>query len=179
MQSSSLPTSSRRRRVRTKGRRSHGPRQPLETPALLRRSACSLDVEEVLDLLNALNLPRALLEILDQLGLLDLAAEDDGAVLGVDIDLTLRHLGIAKDLGLDLAGERDVVGLRLLGLLAVLDLLRGTLSLGRDGSPGLLDAMRAPSKEGGNPVARKRAPAASAFGIEKVGDQGPEAHVSE
>src|SRR5437588_2092709 len=89
-------------------------------PRLRLRSRCPLEVEQVLDLLDSLHLPRLLLQILDQLRLLDLAPEDDRAVLRVDVDLPLRHVGAAEDLGLDLVGERGVVGLRLLGRLGVL-----------------------------------------------------------
>ena len=74
-------------------------------------------VEKVLDLLDALHVPCLLLEVANQLRLLDLAAKDDDTVLGIDVDLALRHVGVAEDLGLDLARERDVVGLRLVRVL--------------------------------------------------------------
>jgi hypothetical protein len=74
-------------------------------------------VEQVLDVLHALDAARLLLEVADQLGTFDLAAEDDDAVLGVDVDLALRDVGVAEDLGLDLASERRVV--RVLELVGV------------------------------------------------------------
>jgi hypothetical protein len=89
-------------------------------------------VQEVLDLLDALDAARLLLEVRDQLGPLDLAPEDDDAVLGVDVDLTLRDVGIAEDLGLDLAGQRRVIGIRLVLLLQVGRLLDQPPGLGLD-----------------------------------------------
>src|SRR6266508_604511 len=97
----------------------------------LRRHGCARNVEQVLDLLDAPNLARALLEILDHRRLLDLAAEDDDAVLRVDVDLPLRHTLVAEDLGLDLARKRDVVRLRLLLFFEVLHLLLGAVDLDR------------------------------------------------
>src|SRR5687767_704765 len=70
-------------------------------------------MEQVLDVVNALHAPRALLEVADHLRLADFAAEDDLAVFGVHVDLTLRDLCVAEDLALDLARQRDVVRLTL------------------------------------------------------------------
>ena len=72
-------------------------------------------VQQVLDALDALDAARLLLQVLDQLGPFDLAAEDDDAVLGVHVDLALGHVRVAEDLRLDLVGERGVV--QIVGLL--------------------------------------------------------------
>ncbi len=61
------------------------------------------------------------LELVDQLLRLELAAEHDDAVLGVDVDAAGGHLGVAEDLALDLGDERGVVRLRLLLLAQVHD----------------------------------------------------------
>src|SRR6266511_3835675 len=124
----------------------------------LRRHGCARNVEQVLDLLDAPNLARALLEILDHRRLLDLVAED---------------------LGLDLARKRDVVRLRLLLFFEVLHLLLGAVDLGRGRAAGVLDLPRAASEESRDPVTRERATAVSALGIEEIGDQGTQAHVSQ
>src|SRR5207244_1764050 len=81
-------------------------------------------------------------EVVDQLGLSDLSAQDDHAVLGVDVDLALGHVRVAEDLALDLVGEGGVVGLGLLLLVEMLRLLRGPVGLGRDGSTGPPEAPR-------------------------------------
>src|SRR5436305_447896 len=88
-------------------------------------------MQEVLDPENALDLARLTGELLREV-LLDLSAQVDDAVFGVDIDLALRHLGVAEDLGLDLARERHVVRLRLLLFGAVRRLCLQALGLGAD-----------------------------------------------
>src|SRR4051794_16765789 len=114
-----------------------GPRLHADEPSgRSRRLALRLGggcVQEALDLLDALDLARLRDEVVDQLGRVDLAAEHDLAVLGVDVDLALRHVGLAEDLGLDLASEGDVVrlGLRLLAQVRRLLLERVRL---RDGA---------------------------------------------
>jgi sodium transport system ATP-binding protein len=78
--------------------------------------------------------------VLDQLGLLDLAPEDDLSVLGIDVDPPLRNVGVPEDLGLDLACEGDVIRLRLLLFLEMRRLLLGCGRLGGYGAarvPGL------------------------------------------
>ena len=87
-------------------------------------------MEQVLDFADALHLAGAALEVLDDLGPLYLAAEEHDSVLDVDVDLALRRVCGPEDLGLDLAGERDVVGLRLLLLAEVRRLLLQSVSLG-------------------------------------------------
>jgi len=67
-------------------------------------------VQEVLDGADALDLARLGAEILDQIGLLELASQVDDTVFDIDVDLSLRHVGAAEDLALDLARQRDVVG---------------------------------------------------------------------
>ncbi len=49
------------------------------------------------------------LEFLDQLRTRDLSPQIHDAVLGVDADCAFRDIGVAEDLGLHLARERDVV----------------------------------------------------------------------
>jgi hypothetical protein len=95
-------------------------------------------VEQVLHVLHALDAPGSILQVLDQLGLTDFAAEDDLAVLGVDVDLSLGHVDVAEDLRLDLAGEGDVVGLNLRLLFEVLRLLGEAFGLRGRGAGDLL-----------------------------------------
>jgi hypothetical protein len=80
----------------------------------LRRCLFTWNVQQVLDGAHSLDLAGLGAEVLDQVRLLELAAQVDDAVLDVDVDLPLRHVGPAEDLALDLARQRDVVGLRLL-----------------------------------------------------------------
>ena len=77
----------------------------------LSRRLLARNVQEVLDGADALDLARLGAEILDQIGLLELASQVDDAVFDIDVDLSLRHVGGAEDLALDLARQRDVVGL--------------------------------------------------------------------
>jgi hypothetical protein len=136
-------------------------------------------VEEVLDVLDALHLPRPLLEILDQLRLLDLAAEVDLAVLGVDVDLALRDVGVAEDLGLNLPRQRNVVGLRLRLLLEVLGLLHEPLCLCGRRPAELLARADAAAEEARDAVTRRRAAAAALLGVEEVGQAGAQADQAE
>src|SRR5512133_826073 len=76
------------------------------------RSRCLLlagRMEQALDLLDTLDPAGLVDELFDQLGRVDLAAQDDLAVLRVDVDRALRHVGVAEDLGLDLLCQGDVV----------------------------------------------------------------------
>src|SRR5262249_8600664 len=125
---------------------------------LCRRRGRARNVEQVLDLLDALDLLRPHLEVLDQLRLLDLAAEDDLAVLGVDVDAPFRDVHVAEDLRLDLERERRVVGLERL-VQADRLLLRAA------------DRRNAPDGA--------RTASAPALRVEEVREQGPEGHVSE
>ena len=92
-------------------------------------------MQQVLDRAHALHLARLGAEILDQIRLLELAAQVDDAVLDIDVDLPLRDVGAAKDLALDLASQRHVVWLRLFLLLQVRRLLLEALGLRGDGLP--------------------------------------------
>src|SRR4051812_25457372 len=96
-----------------------GPRLHADEPSgRSRRLALRLGggcVQEALDLLDALNLARLRGEVVDQLGRVGLAAERGLGVLGSDVDLALRRVGLAEGLGLGLASGGDVgrLGLRL------------------------------------------------------------------
>src|SRR6266446_2307992 len=76
----------------------------------LRRRLLTRTVQQVLDGAHALDLARLGAEVLDQVRLLELAAQVDDAVLDVDVDLARGHLSVPEDLALDLAGQRHVVG---------------------------------------------------------------------
>src|SRR2546423_931828 len=101
----------------------------------LRRCLLARNVQQVLDRAHSLDLARLGAEILDQVGLLELAAQVADAVLDVDVDLPLRDVGAAKDLALALASQRHVIGLRLFLLLQVRRLLLQALGLRGDGLP--------------------------------------------
>src|SRR5512133_381802 len=99
----------------------------------LRRCLFAGNVQQILDCAHSLDFARLGAQIFDQVRLLELAAEIDDTVLDVDVDLPLGHIGAAEDLALDLARQRDVVGLRLLLLGEVGRLRLQALGLGRDG----------------------------------------------
>ena len=61
------------------------------------------DVQQVLDGSHTMNLARLGAEVLDQVGLLELASQVDDAVFDIDVDLPLGHVGVAEDLALDFA----------------------------------------------------------------------------
>src|SRR6266542_1144886 len=133
-------------------------------------------VQEAFDVLHALHLARLAHELVDQLRRVDLAAQDDLAVLGVDVDLPLRDVRLAEDLRLDLACERHVVGLRL-GLLAQVGrLLLERVGL-RDGPADESPAVPAENRR--EPVGRDLAAALAVVGIEEVGEAGAEGDQSE
>jgi hypothetical protein len=66
-------------------------------------------MEQVLDRVHARDRVNRSLELLDQVVILDLTAEEDCAVLGVDAQSPLRNLGVSEDDALDRVGERRVV----------------------------------------------------------------------
>src|SRR5215211_7656134 len=68
-------------------------------------------VEQVLDATDAAHLADAGLERLDELGTVDLTAEEDDTVLRVDVDPALGDVAVAEDDRLDLVHERRVVDL--------------------------------------------------------------------
>src|SRR6266566_1872405 len=130
----------------------------------LRRRLLAWNVQEVLDGAHSLDLARLGAEVLDQVRLLELAAQVDDAVLDVDVDLPLRHVGATEDLALDLARQRDVVGLRLLLLCAVRRLFLQALGLCADGlrfPAGLTEPL-------GSSLDRFLAALAAVVGIEEV-----------
>src|SRR5438034_29310 len=170
-----------RRREAARGRRLRRPgagRRPGKRGLFTRRGRFG-HVQQVLDLLDALHLLRPLLEVLDQLGLLDLTPEDDFAVLGVDVDPPLRDVRVTEDLRLDLVRERDVVRLRLLLFLEVGGLLLRGRRLGGDGAAGSSDLPGRVAEERGDPLAGESAAAAPVLRIEEIGEHGPHGHISE
>ena len=68
-------------------------------------------MQQVLHTAYAANLAHALLEESGELRLLDLPAQEDDAVLGVDVDLPFRDVAIAEDDRLHLVDEGRVVEL--------------------------------------------------------------------
>src|SRR5919201_3527510 len=78
---------------------------------LARRRGLARKVQEVLDAADALDSADALLERLEKARLLHLAAQEDDAVLGVDVDLPLGDGAVAEEDRLDLVRERGVVEL--------------------------------------------------------------------
>jgi hypothetical protein len=140
---------------------------------LVHRRVTAGRMEEVLDALHALDAPRLVFEVLDQLGTLDLAAEDDDAVLGVDVDPAFRDVWIAKDLGFHLAGERGVVGIRELVVRAcVLGLLDEALRvrLQAAGRAAHLTALLPEERE--HPVSRHGAASLARVRVEEVRERG-------
>src|SRR5215210_5453516 len=127
-------------------------------------------VQQALDVLDALHLPSLADKLVDQLWGLDLAAQHDLAVLGVDVDLALRNLGVAEDLGLDLARQRHIVGLRLRLLAQVGDLLLERVRPLRQGAA--LAALTA--QEAREPVSGHLAAALAVLGVEEVDERGAE-----
>jgi len=103
-------------------------------------------MDQVLDRTHTLDAPRLLPHAVDVVLALHDAAQEHDALLGVHADLTLRDVGAAEHLALDLVREREVVG-RHLGSAARID----GPSRGRDrvrlGAPGAderttIDALR-------------------------------------
>src|SRR5206468_10010115 len=88
----------------------------------------------------------------------------DHTVFDIDVDLSLRHVGAAEDLALDLARQRDVVGLGFLLFGEVGRLLLQALGVGGD-------ALRLPAgltKPLGGSLDRFLAALAAVVGIEEV-----------
>src|SRR6266699_4114739 len=130
----------------------------------LRRRLLAGNVQQVLDRAHSLDLARLRAEILDQIGLLELASQVDHTVFDIDVDLSLRHVGAAEDLALDLARQRDVVGLGFLLFGEVGRLLLQALGVGGD-------ALRLPAvltKPLGGSLDRFLAALAAVVGIEEV-----------
>src|ERR1051325_8129855 len=69
------------------------------------------DVEEVLDVADALDLADLRLEVVDHVLGRNLAAQLDEPLLDVDVDLPLGDVRRPEDLRLDLVGQRRVVHL--------------------------------------------------------------------
>src|SRR4029077_109024 len=70
----------------------------------------AVDVEQVLDPDHAWHFQHGLLDARNLERVLDLAADRDDAGLDVEVDLTLRQLGIPKDLAFDSVAQDEVVG---------------------------------------------------------------------
>src|SRR5439155_141565 len=117
------------------------------------RRRLARQVHEVSHLPDALHSARLALELVQQLGRANLAAQEDASVLGVDVDLPLRDACVAEDLRLDLAREGHVIHPRLLLLTQVRRALREAGAIGgRDVRRPPHAAPPAP-EEGGDPVA--------------------------
>src|SRR5436190_21476782 len=125
-------------------------------------------MQQVLNVSDTLHLAGLAFEILDQVGLLELPAQVDDTVFDVDVDLALRHVGVAEDLGLDLARQCDVVGLRLLLLLQVSGLLLHTAGL----SGGVLRPLPALPSELAGLVGQDLASTPAAVRVEEIRDRG-------
>ncbi len=128
-------------------------------------------VEKVLHVPDALDLPRLLLERLDHVPLVDLAPQDDHAVLGVDVDLALGDVGIAEDLRLDLVRERGVVEVLFL-LLQVHRLLRNAVGLGGHSTCQPLALALGATQEAEHPVDGHLPPPLAVLRIEEEHQRG-------
>src|SRR5439155_23934459 len=130
-------------------------------------------VEQVLDVANALDIPRPVHELVDQLRPVDLAAELNDPVLDVDVDPALGHVRRTEDLGLDLLGERGVVEVLRL-LVPVLHRLRHAVDPGADAAARPLRATAAAADEREASVAELVPPPLSLARIGEICKRGPE-----
>src|SRR5918994_1575429 len=90
--------------------------------SVVHRRRCAGKMQQILDLPNTLHGTRPLDECFEHVRSRHLAAQLCDAFLHVDVDLTLRNVGIPEDLGLDLVRERRVIEV-LRRLSTMLDLL--------------------------------------------------------
>src|SRR2546425_3529914 len=130
-------------------------------------------MEEVLHLLDAGDFSHPGLKLLDQFGRVDLAAQEDRALLGVDTDLPLGNLGVAEEDRLDLVRERRVVRL-LFGLRpqAMDDAARSSLDPRSSDACGAAELPKPAPGGRDRPVACEVAAEAASVAIEEVGDAG-------
>jgi hypothetical protein len=128
-------------------------------------------VEQVLDVADALYLACPVHELVDEVGVGKLAPQLDHAVLCVDVDLALRHVCVAEDLRLDLVSERRVIGLRFRLLLQVRHLLRDPVRLRGDAVAGSRSLAARTPERCERPVSQHVTPPTPALRVHEVRDK--------
>src|SRR5215213_7134238 len=130
-------------------------------------------MDQVLDRAHALDAPRLLPHAVDVVLALHDAAQEHDALLGVHADLTLRDVGAAQHLALDLLREREVVGRRLGSAARIDGPSRGPdrVRLGAPGAGERAALTAAQSRQ--RTVAGRVATAAAGPGVEEVFEQSP------
>src|SRR5712691_1026277 len=127
----------------------------------------SVDMEQVLDPGHARHFQDGLLDARNLERVVHLAADGDHGGLDVDVDLTLRHVGVAEDLTLDPVPQREVVGRAGARSQAHHPLRKGGGSRAGPRSE-LIERAPTSTEPGARPIDELRPPGAPALWIEKV-----------
>ena len=128
-------------------------------------------MKQVLDLTHTLDLPHAVLDLLDLLWIVELSAQDDDAAVRVDTDLSLGNRPVAEQLALHLAHEADIVELCPMTLMS--DRVRETDGLSRLVMCVALDYPLAPPKRAFGSISSEVAPPPAAAWIEEELEHDP------
>jgi hypothetical protein len=125
-------------------------------------------MEQILHGAHTWDTPHALFELGDVGDTTNLAAQNDRAMLAVDVHIAFGHVPIAEQLALDALAERLIVGDVRRARHQVHDAVRDAIRPRGRPTPEMLETSADPAQSGGEPIAQHVAAASTALAIEEI-----------